>query len=81
VKVLGEGQFSRVIIGSMKLTKEKVAVKLAKPSADVELFKSMLTEVKIMIYVGYHENIIGLMGVCTQGIRRSMILIINLLIK
>jgi len=58
------------VLGTFKFTREVVAVKIAKASADVELFKSLLSEVKIMMYIGKHENIVGLIGVCTQGIRK-----------
>ena|SRR5665811_1380026 len=51
--VLGSGEFSFVVKGRFKSKMKDVAVKIAKPSADVTLFKSLLSEVKIMIYIGW----------------------------
>jgi serine/threonine protein kinase len=50
-----------------------VAVKIAKPTNDVEVFKAVLSEVKIMIYLGHAQNVVNLLGVCTQGIRNRKI--------
>lgn len=67
--MLGTGEFAYVVRGIIISKQKPVAIKISKPSADVTLFKSLLSEVKIMIYIGVHENVVGLVGVCTEGIR------------
>jgi len=73
--MLGEGEFSRVVQGFLKSHRSNVAVKIPKPSADVTLFKNLLSEIKIMIYIGDHENVAGLVGVCSTEIRNSLYII------
>lgn len=70
--MLGSGEFSVVVKGRMKSKNMNVAIKIAKPSADVTLFKTLLSEVKIMIFIENHENIVALFGVCTRNIRTRM---------
>jgi hypothetical protein len=69
--ILGSGEFAIVVAVRWK-TKDNlnVAVKIAKPSNDVEVFKAVLSEVKIMIYLGHAQNVVNLLGVCTQDIRK-----------
>jgi len=63
---VGEGAFGKVLKG--KLQNEKfpigvpVAVKVMKDLNNVEM---LLTELKIMIFIGHHENISELIGACT----------------
>ncbi|OXA51590.1 Vascular endothelial growth factor receptor 2 [Folsomia candida] len=75
-EVLGSGEFSVVVKGRMKSKNMNVAIKIAKPSADVTLFKTLLSEVKIMIFIENHENIVALFGVCTRNIRTRNIHIV-----
>lgn len=44
----------------------KIAVKTVKPSLDSTSLTALLSELKVMIYIGRHENIIGLIGACTE---------------
>jgi serine/threonine protein kinase len=53
-----------------------VAVKIAKSTNELEVFKAVLSEVKIMIYLGHAHNVVNLLGVCTQDIRNRKIHII-----
>ncbi|ODM94799.1 Receptor-like tyrosine-protein kinase kin-16, partial [Orchesella cincta] len=46
-----------------------VAVKTCTKNIDVSNFKAVLSEVKIMAYLGHHENLVTLIGACTAGIR------------
>jgi serine/threonine protein kinase len=75
--ILGFGEFGIVVAGRWK-TKDNmnVAVKISKPTNEVELFKAVLSEVKIMIYMGHAQNVVNLLGVCTQDIRKQKIHII-----
>lgn len=68
-RVLGSGQFTLVLKGRIVSQALPAAIKVSKPSSDVTLFKSLLSEVKIMIYIGHHDNVLKLVGVCTAGIR------------
>ena len=45
-----------------------VAVKAVTPGVDIEIFKSLLSEIKIMEYLGQHENVIQMLGACTEEI-------------
>lgn len=42
---------------------------MSKSHSDVAIFKSLLSELKIMMYIGNHENLVELVGVCTAEIR------------
>lgn len=46
-----------------------VAVKICKKDVDVTSFKALLLEVKVMVYLGQHENIVSLIGASTKNIR------------
>ena len=58
--VLGSGEFGIVHPGIYKL--EPVAIKLFKRSAEIDEFKSVLAELKIMAYLGSHDHIIKFVG-------------------
>ena len=51
--------------------KEIVAVKTVRSNVDVENFKALLSEIKIMVYLEKHENICCLVGACTASIKES----------
>ncbi|XP_077448191.1 macrophage colony-stimulating factor 1 receptor 2 isoform X2 [Stigmatopora argus] len=69
--VLGSGAFGKVVeataygLGSQDET--RVAVKMLKPSAHSEEHEALMCELKILSYLGYHDNIVNLLGACTQG--------------
>ncbi len=47
-----------------------VAVKTVDPElSDVNQFKALLTEAKVMMCMGKHENVVNLVGICTDEIR------------
>ncbi|ODN06115.1 Macrophage colony-stimulating factor 1 receptor [Orchesella cincta] len=75
--LLGSGEFAYVVRGMIISKSKSAAVKISKPSADVTLFKSLLSEVKIMLYIGQHENVVTLVGVCTQDIRNRALYIVT----
>ena len=45
-----------------------VAIKTVSKGVDLETFKSLLSEIKIMAYLGKHENIIHMIGASTVDI-------------
>ncbi|XP_039633778.1 macrophage colony-stimulating factor 1 receptor 2-like [Perca fluviatilis] len=69
--VLGSGAFGKVVeataygLGSDNAT--RVAVKMLKPSAHSEEREALMSELKILGYLGYHDNIVNLLGACTRG--------------
>ncbi|XP_071362235.1 macrophage colony-stimulating factor 1 receptor 2 isoform X2 [Trachinotus anak] len=69
--VLGSGAFGKVVeataygLGTDNVT--RVAVKMLKPSAHLEEREALMSELKILSHLGYHDNIVNLLGACTQG--------------
>uniref|UniRef100_A0A3B3C0J4 receptor protein-tyrosine kinase n=1 Tax=Oryzias melastigma TaxID=30732 RepID=A0A3B3C0J4_ORYME len=70
--VLGSGAFGKVVEATAyglgtdnKAT--RVAVKMLKPSAHSEERDALMSELKILSHLGYHNNIVNLLGACTQG--------------
>ncbi|XP_061558397.1 LOW QUALITY PROTEIN: macrophage colony-stimulating factor 1 receptor 2 [Phycodurus eques] len=69
--VLGSGAFGKVVeataygLGSRDET--RVAVKMLKPSAHSEEREALMCELKILSHLGYHDNIVNLLGACTRG--------------
>ncbi|XP_050949189.1 macrophage colony-stimulating factor 1 receptor isoform X3 [Labeo rohita] len=70
-QVLGAGAFGKVVQATAYgLVKDesvtRVAVKMLKPSARFEEKEALMSELKILNYIGPHENIVNLLGACTQ---------------
>ncbi|TNM84402.1 hypothetical protein fugu_008580 [Takifugu bimaculatus] len=69
--VLGSGAFGKVVeataygLGTDDVT--RVAVKMLKPRALSEEREALMSELKILSHLGYHDNIVNLLGACTQG--------------
>ncbi|KAL7390564.1 hypothetical protein ABVT39_023306 [Epinephelus coioides] len=69
--VLGSGAFGKVVeataygLGTKDAT--RVAVKMLKPSAHLVEREALMSELKILGYLGYHDNIVNLLGACTRG--------------
>lgn len=71
---LGCGEYGCVykVYWEKKGTRQAVAVKTVDPQmSDVHQFKALLSEAKVMMFMGSHENVVGLLGVCTEEIRES----------
>ena len=73
-KLLGSGAFGRVLKGEASgiLSCEPVttvAVKMVKPQADITYIKALMAELKIMMHIGKHLNIVNLLGAVTKDIR------------
>ncbi|XP_040005679.1 macrophage colony-stimulating factor 1 receptor 2 isoform X2 [Xiphias gladius] len=70
--VLGSGAFGKVVeataygLGTENIV-TRVAVKMLKPSAHSEEREALMSELKILSHLGYHDNIVNLLGACTQG--------------
>ncbi|XP_059481843.1 vascular endothelial growth factor receptor 1-like isoform X2 [Neocloeon triangulifer] len=53
-----------------------VAVKMVKPSAELSQIKALMTELKILIHVGKHLNVVNLLGACTSNLSNKELLVI-----
>ncbi|XP_014218684.1 vascular endothelial growth factor receptor 2-like [Copidosoma floridanum] len=83
-KELGSGAFGVVykaeayrILPHESIT--TVAVKTIRKNADLMYISALAKELKIMVYLGQHLNVINLLGACTKNIaKRELLVIIEL---
>lgn len=80
-KQLGAGAFGVVVEATAQniLPDEeitKVAVKMVKKMSDNQVMRALVMELKIMIHIGPHANIVNLLGAVTQNISQRELLII-----
>lgn len=74
--ILGQGAFGRVVkaeaIGIVEYVDVlSVAVKMVKDCTDREQMMTLLSELKILIHIGQHLNIVNLLGAVTKNIARG----------
>lgn len=77
-KQLGSGAFGVVVKGIAKGIVEgeestTVAVKMVKKNADYTYIKALASELKIMVHLGKHLNVVNLLGACTKNVVKRMI--------
>ena len=67
---LGSGEYGRCYKGFFRQNGQNipVAIKTLKNPADKEYFKSFLKEIKVMAYVGEHENVVKFYGAMVERI-------------
>ncbi|XP_060935672.1 vascular endothelial growth factor receptor 3 [Limanda limanda] len=70
-KVLGHGAFGKVIEASIcGISKSNslhtVAVKMLKDGSTASEHKALMSELKILIHIGNHLNVVNLLGACTK---------------
>ena len=80
-KLLGSGAFGRVLKAEasgilIHQPVTTVAVKMVKPQADITYIKALMAELKIMMHIGKHLNIVNLLGASTVGLARRELLVI-----
>ncbi|XP_055918688.1 vascular endothelial growth factor receptor 1-like [Eupeodes corollae] len=80
-KKLGSGAFGVVLKAHAEeiIPEEKttiVAVKMVKPSADYDVIKALLSELKIMVHLGKHLNVVNLLGAVTKNIFKREVMVI-----
>ncbi|XP_017068456.2 LOW QUALITY PROTEIN: platelet-derived growth factor receptor alpha-like [Drosophila eugracilis] len=80
-KQLGAGAFGVVLKGEAKgIRKEEplttVAVKMVKRTADNEVVKALVSELKIMVHLGQHLNVVNLLGAVTKNIAKRELMVI-----
>lgn len=51
-----------------------VAVKMVKKTADNLYIKALASELKIMVHLGKHINIVNLLGACTKNVGKRKVL-------
>ncbi|XP_046638612.1 vascular endothelial growth factor receptor kdr-like [Daphnia pulicaria] len=79
---LGAGCFGRVVKAEAVGVKDSeenvqtVAVKMIKSATNVAALEALVSELKIMIYLGAHLNVVNLLGACTKSIIRGKLLVI-----
>ncbi|XP_046744273.1 vascular endothelial growth factor receptor kdr-like, partial [Diprion similis] len=79
--VLGSGAFGVVRMGQAKTicsreTVTTVAVKTVRPTANLICMKALYRELRILVYLGQHLNIVNLLGACTKNIDLGELLVI-----
>uniref|UniRef100_A0A665UU66 receptor protein-tyrosine kinase n=1 Tax=Echeneis naucrates TaxID=173247 RepID=A0A665UU66_ECHNA len=70
-KPLGRGAFGKVIQACAfgidgASSCRTVAVKMLKEGATANEYKALMTELKILNYIGHHLNVVNLLGACTK---------------
>ncbi|RWS19829.1 vascular endothelial growth factor receptor-like protein, partial [Leptotrombidium deliense] len=80
-RTLGQGAFGRVVraeaVGLEEgETSTTVAVKMLKERADFEQMKALVAELKIMIHLGKHLNIVNLLGAVTKNLDKGELMVI-----
>ncbi|WAQ97904.1 VGFR1-like protein [Mya arenaria] len=79
--ILGQGAFGRVVkaeaIGIVDhVDVLSVAVKMVKDCTDRDQIMTLLSELKILIHIGQHVNILNLLGAVTKNIARGELYVI-----
>lgn len=76
-KQLGAGAFGRVLKGeAIGIDSDPitvVAVKMVKSHGNMIALKALTSELKIMIHLGSHLNVVNLLGACTKNISKGKI--------
>ncbi|XP_069749000.1 vascular endothelial growth factor receptor kdr-like isoform X2 [Narcine bancroftii] len=70
-KTLGLGAFGKVVEASAfgidkSSTCKTVAVKMLKEGATANEGKALMSELKILIHIGHHLNVVNILGACTK---------------
>ncbi|XP_060688486.1 vascular endothelial growth factor receptor kdr-like [Hemiscyllium ocellatum] len=70
-KTLGLGAFGKVVEASAfgidkSSTCKTVAVKMLKEGASTNECKALMSELKILIHIGHHLNVVNMLGACTK---------------
>ncbi|XP_053212116.1 vascular endothelial growth factor receptor 1-like isoform X2 [Panonychus citri] len=81
LRTLGEGAFGRVILAEAvglgdSGESQMVAVKMLKPNSDYAQKKALIAELKILIHLGRHLNIVNCLGAVTKNMDRGKLMVI-----
>ena len=71
-KVLGRGEFGEVFEGNFKTKAagQSHTISVAIKNAQGNLVKSILTEIKLLSYIGKHPNIVSMIGASVNDLRK-----------
>ncbi|XP_017787251.1 PREDICTED: vascular endothelial growth factor receptor 1 isoform X2 [Nicrophorus vespilloides] len=80
-KQLGSGAFGVVMKAEAEgivenEDKSTVAVKMVKRNTDFMYTRALVSELKIMVHLGKHLNVVNLLGACTKNIAKRELLVI-----
>ncbi|XP_066591720.1 vascular endothelial growth factor receptor 1 isoform X2 [Prorops nasuta] len=80
-KQLGSGAFGVVMKAEARGIVEEdtvttVAVKMVRETTEPTFVKALASELKIMVHLGKHLNVVNLLGACTKNISRRELLVI-----
>jgi hypothetical protein len=82
---LGVGCFGRVVkaeavgLKGSEETVKTVAVKMVRSEANVSAMEALISELKILVYLGSHLNVVNLLGACTKQLHKGNKLISSFL--
>jgi Protein tyrosine and serine/threonine kinase len=74
---LGAGCFGRVVkaeavgVKDSEETVKTVAIKMVRSQTNAAALEALVSELKIMIYLGAHLNVVNLLGACTKTLIRG----------
>lgn len=71
--LLGSGAFGSVYQGRIDGLVNDVAFKMTRPDCPVSALRGLLSEIKILIYLGKHENIVSICGAYTAELSNGML--------
>ncbi|KFO33406.1 Vascular endothelial growth factor receptor 3, partial [Fukomys damarensis] len=79
-RVLGHGAFGKVVEASaFGINKgsgcDTVAVKMLKEGATASEHRALMSELKILIHIGHHLNVVNLLGACTKPTGPLMVIV------
>ncbi|KAF6016737.1 Pvr [Bugula neritina] len=79
--LIGQGAFGKVLKAEARnIEQEKpvstVAVKTVRDRYDQQQARSLISELKILIHIGQHLNIVNLLGACTKDINKGQLFVI-----
>lgn len=72
--VLGRGHYGVVYKGRIEGVAEEAAFKTLNSNGSIIELKNLLSEIKIMSYVGHHDHIVNLLGAYTAKIEQGLYL-------
>lgn len=84
---MGVGCFGRVVkaeaVGIKRANEavKTVAVKMVRSKNNFTALEALISELKILIYLGSHLNVVNLLGACTKNITKGIMKLIRVMIK
>ncbi len=70
--LLGAGAFGSVCLAKVVTNGKECSSAVKKANQTSESLKSLMSEIKVLTYLGTHENIVGLVGAYTAELTRGI---------